>query len=71
MATRSTGVIWRFRRAWLLLAIVAGVGLSCDRAVSEQHIDTAPATSRELFNANLAGHPLSHLPFGEILGNSA
>ncbi len=47
MATRSTGVGWRLRRAWLLLAIVAGVGLSCDGPVSEQHIGTAPAASRE------------------------
>ncbi len=47
MATRSTGVCWRLRRAWLLLGIVAGVGLSCDGPVSEQHIGTAPAASRE------------------------
>ena len=47
MATRSTGVGWRLRRAWLLLAIVAGVGLSCDGPVSEQPIGTAPAASRE------------------------
>ena len=47
MATRSTGVGWRLRRAWLLLAIVAGVGLSCDGPVSEQHIGTAPPASRE------------------------
>jgi len=33
--------------ARLLLAIVAGVGLSCDRPVSEQHIGDAPAASRE------------------------
>jgi len=32
---------------WLLLAIVAGVGLSCDGPVSEQPIGTAPAASRE------------------------
>ena len=32
---------------WLLLAIVAGVGLSCDGPVSEQPIGTAPAVSRE------------------------
>lgn len=38
---------WRLRRAWLLLAIVAGVGLSCDQPVSEQHIGTAPAASCE------------------------
>ena len=42
MATRSTGVGWRLRRAWLLLAMLAGVGLSCDGPVSEQHIGTAP-----------------------------
>ena len=47
MATRSTGVGRRLRRAWLLLAIVAGVGLSCDGPVSEQHIGTEPAASRE------------------------
>lgn len=33
--------------AWLLLAIVAGVGLSCDGPVSEQPIGAAPAASRE------------------------
>ncbi|MHB8898071.1 MAG: KTSC domain-containing protein [Thermoguttaceae bacterium] len=32
---------------WLLLAIVAGVGLSRVGPVSEQHIDAAPAASRE------------------------
>ena len=47
MATRSTGVGWRLRRAWLLLAIVAGVGLSCEGPVSEQHIGTAPTAPRE------------------------
>ena len=47
MATRSTRVGWRLRRAWLLLAIVAGVGLSCDGPVSEQHIGTAPAALHE------------------------
>ena len=47
MATRSTGVGWRLRRAWLLLATVAGVGLSCDGPVSEQDIGNAPAASRE------------------------
>ena len=47
MATRSKGVGCRLRRAWLLLAIVAGVGLSCDGPVSEQPIDSAPAASRE------------------------
>ncbi|HUT14507.1 MAG TPA: KTSC domain-containing protein [Thermoguttaceae bacterium] len=38
---------WRLRRAWLLLAIVAGVGLSCDGPVSERPVGTAPAASRE------------------------
>ena len=47
MATRTTVVGWRLRRAWLLLAIVAGVGLSCDGPGSEQHIGTAPASSLE------------------------
>ena len=47
MATRSTGVGWRLRRVWVLLAIVAGVGVSCDGPVSERHIGTAPAASRE------------------------
>jgi KTSC domain len=47
MTTKSTGVGWRIRRAWLLLAIVAGVGLSCDGPVSEQPIGSAPAASRE------------------------
>ena len=47
MATRTTGVAWRLRRGWLLLAIVAGVGLSCDGPVSEKPIGTAPAASRE------------------------
>ena len=37
----------RLRRAWLLLVIVVGVGLSCDGPVSEQDIGTAPAASRE------------------------
>ena len=32
---------------WLLLAIAAGVGLSCDGPVSEQHIGTVPAALRE------------------------
>ena len=43
--TRTTGVGWRLRCAWLLLAIVAGVGPSCDGPASEQPIDTAPAAS--------------------------
>ena len=47
MATRSTGVGWRLPRAGLLLAIVAGIGLSCDGPVSEQPIGTAPAASLE------------------------
>ena len=47
MATRSTGTGWQFRHAWLLLAILLGVGLSCDGPVSEQPIGTAPAASRE------------------------
>ena len=47
MATRSRGVGWRLRRAWPLLAIVLGVGLSCDGPVSERHVGTAPAASRE------------------------
>ena len=47
MAITTTGVGSRLRRAWLLLAIVAGVGLSCDGPVSEKLIDTAPAASRE------------------------
>ena len=47
MATRIKGVGWRIRHAWLLLAIVAGVGLSCDGPVSEQPIDSAPSASRE------------------------
>jgi hypothetical protein len=47
MATRSMGVGWRLRRAWLLLATVAGVGLSCDGPISEQHVGSAPAASRE------------------------
>jgi hypothetical protein len=47
MATSSTGVGWRLRHAWLLLSIVALVGLSCDKPVSEQHIGPAPAASRE------------------------
>ncbi|QDT50430.1 hypothetical protein Pan258_44890 [Symmachiella dynata] len=47
MATRITDVGRRIRRAWLLLAIVAGAGLSCDGPVSEQPIDSAPAASRE------------------------
>ena len=47
MATRSTGAGWRPQCAWLLLAIVVGVGLSCDGPVSEQHIGTAPAASHE------------------------
>lgn len=47
VAIRTTGVGWWLRRAWLLLALAAGVGLSCDGPVSEQPIDTAPAASRE------------------------
>jgi len=47
MATRTTGAGWRLRRAWLLLAIVAGVGLSCDGPVSEEPVGAAPAASRE------------------------
>lgn len=47
MATRSTGVGWRPRRAWLLLAIVAGAGLSCDGPEPEQPTGLAPAASRE------------------------
>lgn len=47
MATRSTSLGWRFRRAWLLLAIVAGVGLSCDGPKPEQPMGAAPAASRE------------------------
>jgi hypothetical protein len=38
---------WWLPRAGLLLAIVTGVGLSCDGPVSEQHIGTAPTASRE------------------------
>ncbi len=45
--TRTTGVGWRLRSAWLLLAIVASVGPSCDGPVSEQPSGTAPAALRE------------------------
>jgi hypothetical protein len=44
---RSTSAVWRLRRSWLLLAIVAGAGLSCDGPVSEQPVASAPAASRE------------------------
>ena len=47
MATRSTSVGWRLRCAWLLLAIVAGAGLSCDGPAPEQPNGDAPAVSRE------------------------
>jgi hypothetical protein len=38
---------WRLRRAWLLLAIVAGVEPSCDGPIPEQNVGSAPAASRE------------------------
>jgi hypothetical protein len=54
MATRSSGVGWRVRCAGLLLATVAGVGLSCDGPKPEQPLDTAPAVSR--------GHAIERTP---------
>ena len=47
MATGGTGIGRRLRLASLLLVIVVVVGLSCDGPVSERHIGTAPAASRE------------------------